>query len=467
MPREEQATLKTRPEEVAEGPHKSRSLWRHLGSDLARLVDRPRRRLETPSTAAHNERVLYAEMLFQAVSNAGAMSYIAVFLVRLGAPNWLVGLYDSLPALLTILTVLPMGAFVLRQRNLVAVVNWGRLLWRSVIGMFAFLPFLPLTISPYVLVVGRSLIAIPGSAIEVASTTILGRATTARRRPRMLSMRMAIHGLASAALGFLAGQWLDSAPYPLNYQVLFISAFVAALGSIYTYSHLRLPPGPPQKVEHRKRAALADMWTMIREAPSFRNYTIAAFVFRMGMNIPSALFTIYRVRTLGSSDAWIGVLLTVERLLGVAMYFLLGRFLARRIIRRWLWLSCVGAALFPLTMTLATTPQMLLIPSITAGLFGAGMDIFLTNTLFETSPEEDRPTFVATNTFLANITALIGPMLGTALAGATTIQTALLIVGLLRIIGGLSFWWLGVGTDTKRPARWPMWPTRRSEGTPS
>ena len=67
----------------------------------------------------HNERVLYAEMFFQAIAGAGAFSFTSVFLVRLGAPNYLVGLLSSLPALMIILTVLPAGAFVQRQRDLV------------------------------------------------------------------------------------------------------------------------------------------------------------------------------------------------------------------------------------------------------------------------------------------------------------------------------------------------------------
>ena len=398
------------------------------------------------------------------MSGAGALSYIAVFLVRLGAPDWLVGLNDSLPALLTILAVLPMGAFVLRQRNLVAVVNWCRLMFRSVIGLFAFLPLLPVTIAPYVLVGAYSLIAIPGSALNVASTTILGQATTPGRRPRMLSLRMAIHGLAAAAIGFLAGQWLDYAPYPLNYQLLFASAFVAALGSIYTLSRLKLPQAHTQRVERKRRASLEDMVTVMKGTPAFRSFAIAAFVFRMGMNIPTALYTIYRVRTLGSSDAWIGVLLTVQRLLSVVVYLALGRLLARSRFRRWLWVSCAAIGLYPLTTALATTPQMLLISSVVGGLFSGGADIFMTNTLFHVSPEVERPTFVAANSFLANITAFVGPILGTTLATATTIQLALVIAGVIRLLGGVSFWALGVGPDTQGPTGWRWRAARRREG---
>ncbi|MDP1136409.1 hypothetical protein Q6325_27500, partial [Klebsiella pneumoniae] len=48
-----------------------------------------------------NERILYLQMAFQSIFLGGAMAFVPVFLVRLGAENWQVGLYTSLPALLT------------------------------------------------------------------------------------------------------------------------------------------------------------------------------------------------------------------------------------------------------------------------------------------------------------------------------------------------------------------------------
>ena len=88
----------------------------------------------------------------------------------------------------------------------------------------------------------------------------------------------------------------------------------------------------------------------------------------------------------------------------------------------------------------------------------------MTNTLFHVSPEVERPTFVAANSFLANITAFVGPILGTTLATATTIQLALVIAGVIRLLGGVSFWALGVGPDTQGPTGWRWRAARRREG---
>jgi MFS family permease len=139
--------------------------------------------------------------------------------------------------------------------------------------------------------------------------------------------------------------------------------------------------------------------------------------------------------------------LTVQRLLSVISYMVLSRLLSRRKYRRWLWVTTVGALLFPLTTALATTPVMLLIPAAIGGVVSPGMNIFLTDTLFRASPEDRRPTFVAANSFVSNLTGFVAPLLGTALAESTGIRLVFVAGGILRMAGGLVFWRLGVGAE--------------------
>ncbi len=420
-----------------------------MGIRASRLRSRLQRRLAASSIQEHNERTAYTAVVFQAIAGAGAMSFIAVFLVRLGAPNWLVGLYTSLPALVTTLTVLPAGSFVQRQRDLVLTANWGRFFFRAIVGLFALLPFLPPAVAPYALVGARCLMSLPGAVTNVSVTTIWGRVTTPDRRPSMLSTRLAVHRFIAAGVGLAAGYWLDYAPYPLNYQVLFASAFVAGLGSVYVLSRLKLPPSPQKSADQKKRAGLRELFSLIKGAPAFRNFALAALLFRLGMQMPSALYPIYRVRNVGCSDSWIGILLTVSRVVSVFAFFALSRLLKNAKYRRGLWMTCVAISLHPILTALSNSPQALVIPSLVGGLFGSGTNIFLTNTLFQVSPEDQRPAFVAANSFLANVTAFVAPLLGTVLADVLGIKTALVIAGAIRLFGGFAFWALGVGSKKK------------------
>ncbi|MGC9358852.1 MAG: MFS transporter [Anaerolineae bacterium] len=401
---------------------------RQAGARLARLP--------------YNERILYAETFFQAILASGVLAFVGVYLVRLGAPNWLVGLYSSLPALAVIVTAMPVASFVQRQRSLVATANWGRFVFRGMMGMFALLPLLPADIAGYVLVGARTLMAIPGTVSNVSFTTVLGIVTPADQRPRILSLRLAINGVAATMFGFLAGQWLDYAPYPVNYQVLFVAGFVAGLISIYLLSKLRMPEDapPPSSTPRPTRLRLGQMVELIKETPAFHGYAVASLIFRLGLAMPQALYTIYRVRTLGSSDAWVAVLLTLQNAVSVISYFALGKLLTKPDFRSKLWLSCLGTALYPLTTGLSRTPAMLLVPAVVGGIFSAGMNIYLGGLLFEVSPEDNRPPFVAADSMLANLAAFVAPMLGTLLADLTSIVSAFYIITVFRVIGGLAFW---------------------------
>jgi hypothetical protein len=72
------------------------------------------------------------------------------------------------------------------------------------------------------------------------------------------------------------------------------------------------------------------------------------------------------------------------------------------------------------------------------------MNLFLTDMLYRVSPEDQRPAYVAANSFLSSLTRVVAPMLGTLLAGATGVATALVVVGGCRLVSGLGFWLLGV-----------------------
>jgi hypothetical protein len=439
------------PDDAAEG-QAQHSLAAWHTSPLRRAPEQVWQRLRQAPAAwrastSRNERLIYQEVTFQAIIDAGAMSFMSVFLVRLGAPNWLVGLYTSLPALMALLVALPLGTLVQGRQGLVKTANWSRLIFRTTIGAFALLAWLPASLASYILVGARALIEVPGQAAGISFMSILGLVTPPETRPRMLSTRMAVNGIVAAAMGLLAGQWLDWAPYPLNYQLLFLTAFLSGLFSIYTLSFLQLPAATEGAGQAQRRLSLSSLLPLITKTPPFRSFCFAAFFFRLTMAMPTALYTIYRVRTLGASDAWIGILLTIERCLSVIAYFVLARFLSREKNRRWLWVSCVGIAFYPLTMALATTPAMLIMPAICGGIFGAGMNVFMSNTLLAVSPEEQRPTFIAADVFLGSITALVGPLMGTALADACGIGLALLISGGLRFVSGLGFWALGVGRE--------------------
>ena len=390
--------------------------------------------------STHNERVLYLQMAFQSIFMGGAMAFVPVFLVRLGAENWQVGLYTSLPALLTTLLLLPAGALASRISNLVKAVNLSRLAFRGVIGMLAFVPLLSPSLAPYAVVMGRTLIAPASAMLNVTMTPVLGLVIEPARRMQVISGRMAVRSLAMALVGLLAGLWLDNASYPLNYQVLFVSGVVGCLMGVAVLSRLEVPEGQAAgKATAPPRIRLREVMAMLRRDRAFASYLAASLVLRTGLALVTAVMPVFQVRTLGASDGWIGVLLTVQRLVQMVAFVSLGALLRQRRYRRKLWLASLGMALVPLTSALAVTPAMLLIPSVLAGVFMAGLTVYLTNVLLSSSPDEHRPMYAALNASVIQVTAFAAPMVGSLLADVIGIRVVLLASAVIRAAGGLAF----------------------------
>ncbi|MGC9359696.1 MAG: MFS transporter [Anaerolineae bacterium] len=390
--------------------------------------------------STHNERILYLQMAFQSIFMGGAMAFVPVFLVRLGAENWQVGLYTSLPALLTTLLLLPAGALASRLTDLVKAVNLSRLAFRGIVGMFALVPLLPPPLAPYAIVVGQTLTALPKAMLNVTMTPVLGMVIEPARRMQVISGRMAVQSLAMALVGLLAGFWLDNAAYPLNYQVLFISGVVGCLMGVAVLFRLEIPESKSVGVAAAPpRIRLREVMAMLKRDRAFASYLAASLVLRTGLALVAAVMPVFQVRTLGASDAWIGVLLTVQRLVQMVAFVSLGALLRQRRYRRKLWLASLGMALVPLTSALAVTPAMLLIPSVFAGVFMAGLTVYLTNVLLASSPDEHRPLYAALNASVIQVTTFVAPMLGSLLADVIGIRMVLLVSAAIRAVGGLAF----------------------------
>jgi len=164
-------------------------------------------------------------------------------------------------------------------------------------------------------------------------------------------------------------------------------------------------------------------------------FSASAFIFHWGLYLPSALYAIYRVKNLGASDTWIGLLATVQNAVTIVTYFYWGRIASRKGNRWVLLVSSLGLILFPVLTGLSPRVEFLLLPSIAAGVFGAGFNLSFFNTLLEVCPQERRPSYVAINTTLINVAAFLAPLLGTSLPNLLDIRVVFFIAGALRLLG--------------------------------
>ncbi len=412
-------------------------------------VSRTLKRLRTLPTTREDRNIRH--LMFQTalvgVVNGGIVTFLPVFLVRLGASPVTVSLLTSLPALVTILLALPAGAIASRWRQLVHIS--ARCFW---IYRFFYLAvgaagLLRPAIAPLLIVAIWGLSAIPSTLGNTVFYDILAEAVSPRRRPVVNGMRWALLGLLNAVSVALFGQLLEALPTPANYLVVFGISFVAGMLSTWFYSQIEIPERVPATVRSERltlRTQVAAFLRPLTAGGSFVVYSAVTFVLRVGLFLPAGVWTVFLVRDLAASDAWIGWRTTIESSALTVGYYFWGRVAGRRGHTRIFLLVTVVLGACNVLASIATrdTRWLLLALAPVGGFFASGIDVSLFEWLLATMPPGERPRFVAMNTALANLVAFLAPIGGAALAQRTGTPAVLCVAGaFLFACAGLAYRW--------------------------
>jgi MFS family permease len=418
--------------------------------------------LESPASVRAREnrniRSLYRHTCWVGVISAVITTFIPIFAVRAGASTFEVGLLTSLPALVAILLSIPAASFAARHRRIVRLVSLTVLgVWVCSVAM-TFMPSLltggAADYIPEAIIALSALSAVFASISNPAWTAVLADAVSPRRRPVVNGQRWAMLSAVSAATVFIAGWYLDFADFPFGYQSLIVAAALAGLVALYYMEKIEVTTGghnPAAALPRSPWQTLALVPGMFRGHPAFARYVGTMFVYRMGLGLPAALFPIFWVDHLHASDSWIGIRATAAQGALVVSYALWGRIASRKGYR-FVMLCCgLGTATYPALTGLVPAPIWLIPVAILWGFFAGGMDVSLFEGLIDAVPVDQRVLYAAVNTTFANLTILIGPLLGIALVEIIGMRATFGVAGLACLVGSLLYYAL-TGVRTRSTA---------------
>ena len=400
----------------------------------------------SPGTAeGRNLRSLYLDTVWFGILSGLASTYVAVFALRLGATTGQVGWLTALPALVNIVWLIPAARLLERQRRPMPIIIATGVLQR--VGYLAMVA-VPLLAAGQVtaLIILATLIAVPTAVINTAITALIPGLVSPERRGSAVSVRWLLLATAETAAALIGGQLLGLMPVPLNYQVVIGVGTLLSLVSVRYLRRIRVPdtvlarPAVPKGKAGRRslRGTLAGVLAQ----RGFVHYTAAAFVFYWGIYLPAALWSILRVRELGASDGWIGLIATVNSVSIIAGYLYWGKVGARRGDRWLLIVATSGVTLFVFLTALVPTIEWMIPTSILGGITWAGCNLALFNLMLSVCPSDRRPTYIALHTSLINVTAFAGPLLGAAMVAWTGLRPVFVISAAFRLAGLLLFVWL-------------------------
>ncbi len=369
---------------------------------------------------------------------AAGMSFVSVWVVRLGASPFWISLLSSAPAAIALLMALPWSRFAERQRYPQRVFAFGRLMYHLVYPLLALVPFfLHDEWAARVVVILWTLSALPRSLTNMMFTIVMGQAVPPERRAFLMSRRWTFLGLAKLIAMTVAGQVLDRLPFPTGYQVIYGFNALLIAPALYCASRIRVgervppPPAPRLPWLARLREQLVEVW----RAKAFLAFVGGRAVFGLGMTMAAVAVPIYWVHHLQVSDAWVGYFNAALSAATLMSYMPWVRIKGMLGTRRMMVAAALMRAAYPALLSLTRAPVGVLVVVALGGLAFGGLNLGFFDTLLDTSPPDRRERFVALNITAVNLTGIVGPSIGAALLGMMNIRGVLVMGTLVASLG--------------------------------
>lgn len=378
-------------------------------------------------------------VIFDAVQNL-YRPFAMTYLDRLGGDERLMFLFNSLPALLAALVLIPALMLVQRIKNERHATALFFLFSRVFLLSFILVPLLPEAMQAVAFVTLFSLMSMPEAAGQSGMHSHLGhvfssteRSTAIARRSRVsIPFSLAITIGTGLVLRYLPGT--DSERIML-YQLSFLVAFLLALYELFTFLRLKGPVAPaPEPL--KLRPALKS----IRHNRAFLGFALASLVFHFGWQMGWPLFGVWHIKYLHADEWWLAVFTVVSSLTMFFAYGFWNRFQQRFGLALSLVACTLGQALNPFFIGAAQDLVLQAIFQIPTGFFTAGVvSIFLASILESTPNDNTRVVYFAVyNTFLY-VSQVISQELGQILAANFGVQNAIFLDGGARLVGVAAF----------------------------
>jgi predicted MFS family arabinose efflux permease len=415
---------------------------------------------------------LYWDVAWYGLLAGSSLAFVTVYLTRLGATPWQIGLMNAGPALIGLIFTLPIGRW-LYGRPIGKAVFGAAIFHRAAFLLWAVFPliFTPiLQIWSYIAI--TLVMTIFGTVVAIGFNALYAAAVPVEQRGRVAGVRNAVLSLTYVLTSLGCGYLLDALPMEIGYPVVFFIGFIGGVGSLFHLWFLRGLKGDEGIEPSQVRSPIGDfarpgsmrfLGISLRSSVALRAFARgtrslqlrvmrtrygvmvgALFFFHFAQYLPIALFPIYWVDVLGFSDQQIS--------LGTALFHtavLLGSLQLAKLTRRMgnLWLivmGVVGLSLYPLVNAYANGLGLYLVASLIGGAAWALLGGALGNYLLDIAPANDRPAHLAWYNIALNAGILLGSLCGPMVAGWIGLRPALLSGFVLRLASAGLIWLAGV-----------------------
>ncbi len=382
-----------------------------------------------------NFKHLVGDIAWYGLPIAATSRFLSVYAIRLGASAMELGLISALPALIVVITVSMGGWWSRRYATAVQSLFWPALGQRLAFLLPFFAPFLPLQWQPIWLVVAVSVPALFQGISAVPFTVSMVDSIYPKRIMRLTSHRSLALNVTIAIGALILGFWLKNAPFPLNYQIMFLLAFGVSLISLYHCISVRpiVPARAAQPVEKAQaKPAAVSPW----RTPGFRHVATVSVTCQLAFTLIIPIVPLFLVKRLGADEGFMALFALVELAAGAFGSVLAPRLAQRMGLRRMIAVTVAATAFNALIIALAPNLYVALFAAIFSGLcWTAGAGIGLFQFFVESTPDGEMAAYTTAFSQVNGLASFIGQMTGSLLVtGGVNLFAVLILGAVLRFL---------------------------------
>lgn len=425
---------------------------------------------------------LYWDVAWFGLFAGSTQAFIAIYVTRLGADSWQIGLLNAGPALVGLLFTLPAGRW-LHNRPIGPAVFNSALLSRAPYLLWVLIPLLLAPQSQiWTYIILALLMTIPGAILMVGFNALYAAAVPPEHRGAVAGRRNAMLAVVYVLTSIACGAILSNLPQTIGYTIVFAVGFVGvAMSTVHVWylrklrgdegidpSTVRTPLGDDARPGAMRTSSLDQRPSVaprvfarglrllrpdIMSGP-YGQLIFSLFLFHFAQFVPIALFPIFWVQDLHFTDQQISLGSAIFQAVVLVGSLQLGRLTLRFGNYRLLVTGLVGLSLYPLVIAYTQELTLYIVASILGGAAWSVVGGALGNYLLDIAPAHDRPGHLAWYNMALNAGILLGSMAGPIIASQIGVADGILAGFVLRLAAAGTVWWAGrnVNAALKRSA---------------
>lgn len=392
-----------------------------------------------PGEVKHNLYWFFLDGLFATAGDNIYITYLAIYILALGATRQEIGWMSSITNLVSALVLLP-GALLVERigRRKTIVVTAGGIVARMAMPSLALLPLLLHDRALVWTAIGLAVLRDAGANLAFpAWIAMTGDIVPIEGRGRYFGSRNVVYGLVGMLVIFLAGAWITGAGSPGGYQVAFLAAF--GLGSIATYSYWRLRDPHHTPPAARLRLSPGEALRDFKAHPGFLVLCSVMALWNFSLNIAGPFFSVRMVQDLDFTASMIGTLTIIATVSSLLVQRRMG-ILADRIGPRRVQMFCMLLIPFLTLAWVFITRfwQVALVNTFSGALWGVfGLVSF--NLLLSFTPEARRARYSAIYQIVILVSLAAGAACGAWVIGRWGYNGVFLCSGVGRMLAAILF----------------------------